>query len=86
MRDHTPHTPGPWKTEWRHGHRVLVEYEDGDQELIARVSGPESNARLIAAAPEMLRILKGIEPSSGWSSQWFSAIQSVIAKAEGKKR
>lgn len=82
------HTPGPW------------EVRDGDpltENLIANVRGlrvfggfnPAScgeDARLIAAAPDMYEVLKGIlecwdnhEPAG----QWRNAMRDAIAKAEG---
>ncbi len=56
------HTPGPWKA---HHYRIDdkdhwdVRSEDGTHITgWGRVTQPEANARLIAAAPEMLAALK----------------------------
>ena len=78
------HSPGPWLTEWRRGYRVFVEYDDGDElgrDLIARVSGAEANARLIAAAPEMLEALKKAQIELGsWigcgAPQWTTDVHN----------
>lgn len=59
------HTPGPWRL--KRGQRHSPEECDitiaGDVFLLADISGPnyehcEANARLIAAAPELLEALK----------------------------
>jgi hypothetical protein len=44
----------------------------------------EANARLIAAAPDLLAALKLIYANAGESPEWIRArIGSVISKAEG---
>lgn len=64
-----PHTPGPW-TATNSGFAELV-YAGCDQTLgsghrIAEMIGPngEANARLIAAAPELLQALKELLATS----------------------
>ena len=66
MNKHTQHTPGPWTVYTKVNSRrktadVLV--RDSDQNDIAQVFGEtrgeaETDARLIAAAPEMLDALR----------------------------
>lgn len=49
-----------------------------------------SNAALIAAAPELLEMLKALEPDLAWGTtgrykaQGSDAIRALIAKAEGR--
>jgi hypothetical protein len=56
----TKHTPGPWTADGR----SIKHYKDNGYTLIARVGGylpsplDESNARLIAKAPELLTALR----------------------------
>lgn len=68
------HTPGPWYHDFasgmKNGNAVLLEYfvrRDGDDIAIAAdiadpVTGSpsEANARLIAAAPDLLEALQGL--------------------------
>lgn len=86
----TAHTPGPWSAnlDWI--------YADADEERIARVVTPErhpeigeANARLIAAAPDMLTALKYAEPflrRFGTSDEATAVAMALaaIAKAEGR--
>lgn len=60
----TQHTPGPWATDGREagwnilglaGERVATVWRDGPHR-------PAANARLIAAAPELLEVLGDILP------------------------
>jgi hypothetical protein len=45
-----------------------------------------ANARLIAAAPDLLDLLKTIENDAGQVPGWlWDRIQAAIAKAEGEK-
>ena len=86
------HSPGPWRTEWRRGYRVFVERindDELDHDLIARVSGPEANAALIAAAPDLLEALKAAPCTcqyKPYTHQYkFDCARCIaIAKAEGE--
>ena len=56
------HTPGPWAkqiTAGDHGYNI---YDEGDGPTIAHVYGGENeaNARLIAAAPQLLEALEAL--------------------------
>jgi hypothetical protein len=90
------HTPGPWHyrrgDEWSHSvvthHGTLP---DGSQNCwtvadINKMREPEheANARLIAAAPELLEALKELLPGAdamGWNTE---KARAAIAKAEGQ--
>lgn len=91
----TKHTPGPWHVgrKQNHGGTTSAERivsEDGEA-ICAELSwhdDGEANARLIAAAPELLEMLERCE-------MWLStapdgramqrACQAVITKATGKE-
>lgn len=87
------HTPGPWRYE-QDGHEpywnVDMPMQDGSPGYgyaNAMVYTTEEDARLIAAAPELLAALKAHvpwreEPTQGWGV-WQDAIDA-IAKAEGR--
>lgn len=84
------HTPGPWVRE--------PEYE-GDPATFVHAKGraiadchngygeeDEDNARLIAAAPELLAALKALanlDKRCGWHSAALDQANAAIAKAEG---
>jgi len=95
------HTPGPWYVDSDNKSRVLAETF---QFLQASAHGaPESewhaNARLIAAAPDLLAVLQEMpdiikdfdggnpETSTGWASEemldLWQRVNAAIAKAEG---
>lgn len=93
------HTPGPWNVYAERNGSVRV---DSAEVVVANANGgsPEclANARLIAAAPELLKALKEYaDPDDcdadgapdadnsrhGETCRWCRA-QSAIAKAEGK--
>lgn len=87
------HTPGPW---------LAIEYETGlgwsvraNGTRVANVDGYsadelEPNAHLIAAAPEMLRMLKDLfcvslyEQTRDTHQSLWDIVQATIDKAEGK--
>jgi hypothetical protein len=57
------HTPGPWQTTDEKDRRGWL-YIEGNYEVLARITGSpddveaQANARLIAAAPELLEALR----------------------------
>ena len=76
------HTPGPWTWDCDH-----VETEASGH-IVAHVYGQyptyEANARLIAAAPEMLEALKAVAIiRNGWP-EVFDQVDAAIAKATPK--
>lgn len=53
------HTPGPWSVyEADDGDWHVVAGDDGELEIAGFVDGGEANARLIAAAPDLLAIAR----------------------------
>tara|TARA_R100001086_G_scaffold248358_1_gene185101 strand:- start:3414 stop:3695 length:282 start_codon:yes stop_codon:yes gene_type:complete len=91
----TKHTPGPWKIETYHGCLFKIERDGELDEYPERRT--EADARLIAAAPEMLRECKyALEFLKDWAKvnecahdqgyQNFKfRLERAIAKAEGKE-
>lgn len=87
------HTPGPWLTVKSKPNRV----RDESGVIIAQVSMPptkldkaswmkgkeisHANARLIAAAPELLAALKALDERGHTQATWSLALKA-IAKAE----
>lgn len=95
------HTPGPWTIEqWSamqlevaHGNLVVCG-KDGKANafLIGTEKQQSANARLIAAAPELLEAMKSVkvlmderEPEHQEELQLYDRILKIIAKAEGKE-
>ena len=98
------HTPGPWDIEkcpeaqavtdgrdwpW------LVTYNDGEYEghlALVQTQNAEANARLIAAAPDLLEALEGIAAlleQLGFvsdASLTVGAARAAIAKAKGEEQ
>lgn len=78
------HTPGPWSysfesvdPEW-----AVVSMKGGL--VVANVNADhrqEANARLIAAAPDLLAALKALDESGHTQATWQAALRA-IAKAE----
>lgn len=86
------HTPGPWEDAGRAGlGRMVRAGTKEDPRWICVVYGegvtPESqaNARLIAAAPELLEAMKNLVNggSDGRAKDWDLA-EAAIRKAEGR--
>jgi hypothetical protein len=86
----TQHTPGPWKTlKTFGGVTIILDPEDKSVAYLRGYKHPyKSNARLIAAAPDLLEALKVarhmiVEDGTpiGWS---VSRLDEVIAKATGQ--
>jgi hypothetical protein len=81
MKKTTKHTPGPWIIP---GSSNLVGTEN-PRRLIAETHGLNSaaNARLIAAAPAMLKALKMIDANAAESVEWIRRhTREAIAQAE----
>lgn len=87
------HTPGPWKAEchdlvnvevWNHNSKVA----SITKKTIPGTGSAAENALLIAAAPDMLYVLKRFDQASEDGSldkyDW-KALSAAIAKAEGAK-
>ena len=52
------HTPGPWVIETTDTDNIILQGEDSDQIAICDRALGDANARVIAAAPEMLSLLE----------------------------
>jgi len=86
--ENAKHTPGPWYTRARASWQTSLDVESKDKRLIAIVESggynQNSNARLIAAAPEMARALALVlSESKKLSSETVlsAAAHSVVASA-----
>lgn len=68
------HTPGPWSVDVANreigtGRRWLYAIEQAHSDLSPQTTiEHDANARLIAAAPEMLEALEGIAKKAAWLS------------------
>jgi hypothetical protein len=81
------HTSGPWHLGKRAGTPAIYGKDGAEIAEIFHVLTPEwrENARLIAAAPELLGALQVIHANAGESPEWIrTRIDAVIAKAEGR--
>ena len=94
MEKHTPHE---WEAVKRAPRVVKVEVRALDlRSVIAEVrdndlcpehgGGYESNARLIAAAPDLLEMLKAVRSGITWADypELLDEVDAAIAKAEGR--
>jgi hypothetical protein len=104
----TKHTPGPWKLIKTDRNDIVVSYSDGglrshiatchNQLLCEEHGNLLANARLIAAAPDMLEALKAIF-NYDWHDELnelhgedetneakvLKQVRAAIARAEGKE-
>lgn len=83
------HTPGPWRISdlqrnivvaGKHSNSVATCYIVG---ITDTMETAEANARLIAAAPDMLEALRGFL-TIGYYPETRAAAEAAIAKAEGR--
>ena len=98
--ENSKHTPGPWKTIELDGRLYINPYRDSEEyALIAKITGyigssgkrqehKQANARLIAAAPEMLGLLeeavKACRCNIGQDAPcWACRTRALLAKIEG---
>ena len=92
----TQHTPGPWVTDRnQHGEcHVMDEFGIAiadmavDYSSIKKIEEHEANARLIAAAPELLEALKDMldgheDACTGYGEGAADKARAAIAKATG---
>lgn len=91
------HTPGPWAANFEAGRYVITyQAELGPRMALAITGGHfpdhEANARLIAAAPELLSVLLELKECSEYWSEYdvpvgiHDRINSAIAKATGESQ
>jgi hypothetical protein len=83
-----PHTPGPWRsTDKRCGATnvpdAFVISADGTQ--ICRHLDRFEDARLIAAAPELLAACRAALANFGGDTEVADMLRAAVAKAEGTK-
>jgi hypothetical protein len=87
------HTPGPWDV--RYDYMVQAKsFEDGRLVPVAQPYGVNcngtdlfANARLIAAAPDLLEVAKSIlvdDLLPYLPAEYIAKVRAAIAKAEGK--
>lgn len=83
----TPHTPGPWKI---YTNSAIILGPDGREVALARcLAWPEpeaqANARLIAAAPELLSNCKILEPIHAAANRVLElyGAQYLVANGDG---
>ena len=83
------HTPGPWESKQESAYVPAQVWADGRQ--LAEVYGEDratraANARLIAAAPELLEALEALligHEEGATPSEWFEQARAAIRKAKG---
>lgn len=92
------HTPGPWIFDGAVGDDYLVSAQVCPEESASYIApvgtvdgdwaASEANARLIAAAPELLEALKAALPALEYldDEEALKVARAVIAKAEGVSR
>lgn len=89
------HTPGPWQTSRDAvpaGHVQVTVYEEATGQRVATAFEREENARLIAAAPDLLAALVECEQFVGdrgddkddEEDHLLGTIRAAIAKARGQ--
>ena len=106
MEQKAAHTPAPWQIEWNtaqggEGHYITDSNDMGELSRIAAVlfhddvvGETRANARLIAAAPQLLEALQTTAANlRSWKAangdgittfdSWLEVVEEAIAKAEG---
>lgn len=91
----TQHTPGPWTVETKEtsiGHMHMIQpvraclYVDhrriGEASETTLVS--RANARLIAAAPDLLQVCRELLKDQNWQCDLIQKLRAAVYKAEGR--
>lgn len=60
MKKIVPHTPGPWRQGYKRPDRVYRLEKSGDRDIKVAQTIVHADARLIAAAPELLEALEAL--------------------------
>lgn len=91
------HTPGPWTPEFGEAYRVRAQQDGGQVAIMMNLKGRHglagrrngdevaANARLIAAAPELLDALELIANTGMDARQCMLTARAAIAKATGEQ-
>lgn len=85
-------TPGPWVVDLENKPLSSPQQLEiwttpnnrGGIRMIARVFQSEADANLIAAAPEMLEVLKWVDRSGLLSVEAHRKVFAIVSKADGK--
>lgn len=83
------HTPGSWFVAYNgEGHCLIVSPPHGIVAELRKTPNDKDNARLIAAAPELLEACKLAlgQLAHPLNYDVLDVLEKAIAKAEGKKR
>jgi len=82
------HTPGPWEYD-ANDDAVYGPEADGFPFVMSTLNIKEPDARLIAAAPELLAALEHLMAQDNgpgcWTPEFESQVRAAIAKAKGGK-
>jgi hypothetical protein len=90
------HTPGPWFVHPQQAegcfptrHYIGAKPDGAGPYWLASTDGNETNAALIAAAPELLaalrKVVAGVDEHEGWQmASTIAEARAAIAKAEGE--
>ena len=80
----TKHTPGPWVIGKRDHDVVMVDTASGTAicDVYGESDDRPANARLIAAAPDLLAALKGVIAVADRNTVEFDAARAALAKAQ----
>ena len=93
MKTGTPkHTPGPWTITVHHGYGERQRYTIDQEPITPRMLlGEDANARLIAAAPDLLAACHAFvdtftdnDETTSREYDAYEAAGAAIAKAEGE--
>lgn len=89
----TSHTPGPWTYGYNGAYGYCITTRGGTHiatSILYKKDGGEANARLIAAAPELLSALQALCDAqqhgdvASWANEWDAAY-AAISKATGEQ-
>jgi hypothetical protein len=91
------HTPGPWelRRSTRHNYWFIDYPQQEGSVTLTKLDCGESDARLIAATPELLQVLKSLMDTRGshfinnevdGMHGWDEAALAAISKATGESR
>jgi hypothetical protein len=83
----TTHTPGPWELRQSGRDYWFIDHEQGGESYtLTKLENwtNEADARLIAAAPDLLAALQKIDANAAESVEWIRRVaREAISKATG---